>query len=302
MIRRLPLLFFSAFLPAAAQIPAFPGAQGFGGYATGGRGCDVYYVTNLNNNGAGSLRTGLRPVLHSGLCPRRWTRRPASLRDALPRCGSTRVVAALRGRPGLRPPRPGGRLGPACAVATQCPAGTPYGAAAPLLLGATDEAPPSARPRAGRGCGRLALPPLRGSPQFSLGAFSWKVVDHVHELRHDQSGEAINPRRPALVEVGVERAIPGGPGLPIQRMHMSSNAQRIRRRDQQFDVSDSLSVVADDLQKQVSEAGLMAAMDRAASKQAFGVDGHLSPFVAEHFRVCVCVHKQDATDSKASSQ
>ena len=190
-----------AFTPFGLQRPASP--------SLGGR------ALSAATTRAGSLRTGLRPVLHSGLCPRRWTRRPASLRDALPRCGSTRVVAALRGRPGLRPPRPGGRLGPACAVATQCPAGTPYGAAAPLLLGATDEAPPSARPWAGRGCGRLALPPLRGSPQCSDDASSRHDIDQAHELRHDQSGGTINPRRSALVEVGVEWALPGRPSLAI---------------------------------------------------------------------------------------
>ena len=53
-------------LPLHAQIPAFPGAEGFGAYAKGGRGGDVYYVTTLNNNGAGSLREGLNTAPASG--------------------------------------------------------------------------------------------------------------------------------------------------------------------------------------------------------------------------------------------
>ena len=53
-------------MTVSAQIPAFPGAEGFGACSTGGRGGDVYSVTNLNADGLGSFKHGILTVPPQG--------------------------------------------------------------------------------------------------------------------------------------------------------------------------------------------------------------------------------------------
>ena len=75
LLYTLPLYFFisstcinAPVASIAQEIPAFPGAEGFGSTTPGGRGGRVIEVTNLNESGPGSFRaaceaTGPRVVV-----------------------------------------------------------------------------------------------------------------------------------------------------------------------------------------------------------------------------------------------
>ncbi|MCK7554780.1 hypothetical protein MKQ70_07105 [Chitinophaga sedimenti] len=81
-MKKLALFLGLYLLPAvlSAQPVAFPGAEGFGRYATGGRGGDVYTVTSLADHGPGSLREALDKQGCVPLCSQYRVRLPWNLR------------------------------------------------------------------------------------------------------------------------------------------------------------------------------------------------------------------------------
>ena len=66
MIRILLFSSIASITCAHSDVPAFPGAEGFGANAKGGRGGDVYTVTNLDSSGPGSFYQGVTTIPEAG--------------------------------------------------------------------------------------------------------------------------------------------------------------------------------------------------------------------------------------------